>query len=124
MMNPLALIEIALASQRAVAPTPVSICAMTVGIPGNVNPKFTPVVEDDCEVKVNDVDPRRDQLVKFVIDVVAAATEASSAAMSDAWLDTTLSVEASAASTCTARTGEEVVGPPVKVTPGSELGDS
>jgi hypothetical protein len=82
------------------------------------------VVEDDCEVKVNDVDPRRDQLVRFVIDVVAAATEASSAAMSDAWLDTTLSVEASAASTCTARTGEEVVGPPVKVTPGSELGDS
>jgi hypothetical protein len=97
---------------------------VTVGVAGNVKPKFTTAVADTAEANVIEMEPRRLQFVKFVIDAAVATSTASSAAMSAAWFATVLSREANAASTCTARIGEEVVGPPVRVTPGSELGDS
>jgi cysteine synthase len=73
---------IALEIQRAADPTPVSMFVTTVGTLGNVNPKLTTTVNDDNATKVIVVDPRRDQLLKFVSVVLIVASAASSAAIS------------------------------------------
>lgn len=99
MVNPVVVGKMARDSHRAVEPAPESMFVMIVGVPGNVKPKFTTVVEEFRDEKDMETVPRRVQLVRLVMLVWFALMLTCRAAISVAWSVTTLARDEIAEST-------------------------